>query len=132
MKILQLTNKNPWPPKDGGAIATLNLTKGFSLLGHQVTVLSMNTAKHFISKDEIPENLKALVKFQLVDVEAPVSNWAAIRNLLFSKLPYNAERFISEDYSRSLMKLLKKKNLTLFNWKGFTYAHILLLSGDIL
>ena len=45
MRILQLMNKVPWPPKDGGAIACLNMTKGFSMLGHEVTVLSMNTSK---------------------------------------------------------------------------------------
>ena len=50
MRILQLTNKSPWPPKDGGAIASMNLTKGFGFLGHKVTVLSMNTEKHRTKK----------------------------------------------------------------------------------
>jgi hypothetical protein len=43
MKILQITNKVPYPVKDGGAIACMNLARGFSLLGHQVTILAMNT-----------------------------------------------------------------------------------------
>ena len=43
MKILQVTNKIPYPTKDGGAIACMNLTRGFSLLGHQVTIIAMNT-----------------------------------------------------------------------------------------
>jgi polysaccharide biosynthesis protein PslH len=37
MKILQVTNKVPYPIKDGGAIACMNLARGFSLLGHKVT-----------------------------------------------------------------------------------------------
>jgi hypothetical protein len=32
-------NKVPWPSKDGGAIACMNMTKGFSMLGNEVTVL---------------------------------------------------------------------------------------------
>ena len=118
MRILQLTNKNPWPPKDGGAIASLNLTKGFGFLGHKVTILSMNTEKHRIKKKDIPDNLKAISDFHLVDVPAQITFWAALRNFLFSRLPYNAERFISEDYSHALIKLLKKKKFDLIQLEG--------------
>lgn len=118
MKILQLTNKPPWPPKDGGAIASLNLTKGFSFLGHKVTILSMNTEKHRVKKKDIPDTLKALADFHFVDVPARTSRMAALRNLLFSKLPYNAERFISEDYSQALIKLLKKKKFDIIQLEG--------------
>ena len=58
MKILQVTNKVPYPVKDGGAIACMNLARGFSLLGHQVTILAMNTVKHHITLTEIPESVK--------------------------------------------------------------------------
>ena len=33
MKILILSIKMPWPPKDGGAIATLNLGEGLARSG---------------------------------------------------------------------------------------------------
>ncbi len=72
MRILQVTNKIPYPTKDGGAIACMNLTRGFSLLGHRVTILSMNTAKHNISLDEIPEPIKDLAEFRLVNVPARI------------------------------------------------------------
>ena len=62
MKILQLTNKPPWPAKDGGAIAVLNLTKGFAALEQEVTVLAMNTRKHHTTAEEIPEDLKKKVR----------------------------------------------------------------------
>ena len=87
MKILQVTNKVPYPTKDGGAIACMNLTKGFAHLGHNVTVLSMNTAKHHISIDEIPEPVKDFASFHLVDVPAEIKAFNALLNLLFSKKP---------------------------------------------
>lgn len=118
MRILQITNKPPWPPKDGGAIACLNLTKGFSFLGHKVTVLSMNTEKHRVKKKDIPDTIKALADFHFSDVPARTSRMAALRNLLFSKLPYNAERFISEDFSHALIKLLKKKKFDIIQLEG--------------
>ncbi|MGQ8337493.1 glycosyltransferase family 4 protein [Sunxiuqinia sp. A32] len=118
MKILQLTNKVPWPPKDGGAIATLMLTKGFMLLGHQVTVLAMNTLKHHIKEDNIPEHLRKSINFQLVDVPAKITNWGMLSNLLFSELPYNAVRFIDENYSRKLIQLLDETNFDIIQLEG--------------
>jgi hypothetical protein len=66
-------NKVPWPPKDGGAIACLNMTKGFSMLGHEVTVLSMNTSKHHISLSDMPPEVSSKADFRLVEVPASIS-----------------------------------------------------------
>ncbi len=118
MKILQVTNKVPYPTKDGGAIACMNLTRGFSLLGHQVTVLSMNTEKHHVNIDEIPESVKDLADFQLVDVPAPVSVFSAFMNFLFSSQPYNAVRFISEAFKSKLVKLLKERQFDIIQLEG--------------
>ena len=118
MRILQLTNKVPWPPKDGGAIATLTLSKGFFIHGHQVTVLAMNTKKHYVYQEDIPEHLANEINFQLVDVPALVTAWGIINNLLFSQLPYNAKRFINEDYSRKLISLLKENEYDVVQLEG--------------
>ena len=118
MKILQLCNKVPWPPKDGGAIATLTLSKGFALLGHEVHVLAMNTKKHHVDLEDIPENLKQRVTFDLVEVQAKITMGGLLSNLFFSDLPYNAARFIDKAYSRKLVRLLKKKQFDLIQLEG--------------
>ncbi len=118
MRILQLMNKVPWPPKDGGAIACMNMTKGFSMLGHEVTVLSMNTSKHHISIKEMPPQIRSIADFQLVEVPASI-NWVeASLNLVFSKLPYNAQRFISDEFSIELIKLLTEKTFDIIQLEG--------------
>lgn len=118
MRILQLMNKVPWPPKDGGAIACLNMTKGFSMLGHQVTVLSMNTSKHHIDMKDMPPEVSSKADFRLVEVPASI-NWVeAALNLLFSKLPYNAQRFISDEFSHELVKLLTEKEFDVIQLEG--------------
>ena len=118
MKILQVTNKVPYPAKDGGAIACMNLTRGFSLLGHQVTILAMNTVKHHVSMGEIPETVKELADFRLVNVSARISFIPALINLLFSRKPYNAVRFISKTFSRELEKILKEKEFDVVQLEG--------------
>ncbi len=118
MKILQLTNKPPWPDKDGGAIAMLNMTRGLSRLGHQVTVLSMNTLKHHTRAEEMPENLRKTAEFRFVEVPAGISPIRALANLLFSRQPYNAVRFISPNYRNTLVKLLRQQTFDIIQLEG--------------
>ena len=118
MKILQLMNKVPWPPKDGGAIACMNMTKGFSMLGHEVTVLSMNTSKHHVRIKDLPSNIRKQADYHLVEVPAKINWIGAATNLLFSDLPYNAQRFISGEFSEQLEQLLGVKKFDIIQLEG--------------
>ena len=118
MKILFLTNKVPYPPKDGGSIATLGMIEAFADSGHITTVLAMNTRKHHITPFEIPQNLSAKVVFHLVEVPAKITIAGALSNLLFSHLPYNAERFIDNKYHKKLQLLLTKQHFDVVQLEG--------------
>jgi len=118
MKILQLTNKMPYPPKDGGAIATLNISMGLHSLGHEITLLGMNTTKHYTDMDDLPGALKSSIDIREVKVNTDLSFRAATRNLLFSRLPYNAERFFNKDFIQALVNLLKEKDFDVVQLEG--------------
>lgn len=118
MKILQLTNKPPFPDKDGGSIAALSLTKGLAMDGHQVTVLSMSTKKHPLKQEDIPESLSRLAKFHLTKVPAAISLPAALLNLLFSGKPYHVDRFSSRRYTSVLVRLLEAENFDVIQLEG--------------
>ena len=118
MNILQMANKVPYPTTDGGAIACMNLTRGFSLLGHQVTVLAMNTLKHKTLIEEIPETIRDLADFRFVQVNARISRRDALKNLLFSKEPYNAVRFEDKNFEKALIHLLKGKKFDIIQFEG--------------
>lgn len=125
MKILFLTNKVPYPPKDGGSIASFGMMKAFADAGHQVTVLAMNTLKHHVTPYDIPEEIKAHITFLLVEVPAAIKPGALIRNLLFSSLPYNAERFIDKLFSSKLEKLLSVLHVDVIQLEGlYLYPYI--------
>lgn len=123
MKILQLTNKIPYPPKDGGAIATLNLSKGLARLGNTVDILGMNTSKHFVELSNLPSDLTSLVTIQEVRIDTEISLKDALRNLLFSHKPYNAERFFSEDFTKALINLLKNNQYDVVQLEGLYMAY---------
>ena len=84
MKILILSTKLPYPPRDGGAIATLNLATGLSGSGHKVVLLAMNTAKHWFNADLIPASLKQKIAINTVDVQARIRWYALLWNFFFS------------------------------------------------
>ena len=118
MKILFLTNKVPYPPKDGGSIATFSLIKSFNNAGHAVTVMSMNTRKHHITPFDIPKQISSQIIFHLIEVPARISLKGIVTNFLFSKLPYNAERFIDDNYHHKLELLLSTHQYDIIQLEG--------------
>jgi glycosyltransferase involved in cell wall biosynthesis len=118
MRILQICNKFPYPPKDGGAIAILNLTKGLRSNGHHLKILAMNTSKHYINPDEVFEVMKDIAEFDYVNINTETKITRAVINLLFSRLPYNAERFISKEFNRKLEEIMKEDNFDIVQLEG--------------
>ncbi|MEA3317687.1 MAG: glycosyltransferase, partial [Bacteroidota bacterium] len=117
MNILQISNKAIFPP-DGGTIATLNLAKAYAYLGHNIHLLNMLTHKHSNNQKLIPKELRHKITLDGVKVNTNTSNLKALKNLLFSKLPYNAERFISENFRKHLINLLKTKDFDIIQIEG--------------
>jgi glycosyltransferase involved in cell wall biosynthesis len=122
MKILQIANKVPYPPKDGGSIATLSMTMGFRALGHEVSVLAMSTTKHPVNLYDIPEGLRNDIHFEIVDVDTRIRPAHAAWNMLFSRLPYNAERFITKEFSNRLKHLLSEVEYDVIQLEGLYLA----------
>jgi len=117
LKILQLYNKVPYPSKDGGSIAVMNISKGFSQNNNQVTILCFNTKKHFVDVEKIKLPYKN-IKIETVLINTEITIKKALENLLFSKLPYNAERFISQDFENKLYKILKEETFDIIQVEG--------------
>lgn len=117
MKILQLCNKMPHPPHDGGSIAILNLTHSLTRLGHEVTLLCMATSKHNHSdKGLAAAELKTNLHF--VKVDTGIKWIPMIMNLLFSKDPYIVKRFISQNYRAKLIQILQNQSFDIIQLEG--------------
>ena len=118
MKILQLCNKFPYPPKDGGAIAIFNLTKGFQYNGHHVKILAINTKKHYINPDIVYDALKDIAEFDFIYLNTDVNPVKVFINLFFSGLPYNVERFISKKFNKKIVELLNEEDFDIVQLEG--------------
>ena len=118
MKILILANKLPFPPRDGGSIATLNMLLGLQHAGNQLTCLAMNTTKHPFPVEEIPAELQNTLRFIGVDCDTSIRPLRLLINLLFTKAPYVAERFNIKAFRMALHTLLEDESFDIIQLEG--------------
>ncbi len=118
MKILILANKLPFPPRDGGSIATLQMLLGLQQAGNELSCLAMNTTKHAFPVKEIPPDLQSSIRFIGVDCDTSVRPIRLAANLLFSKAPYIAERFNIRAFRKALHVLLQEESFDIIQFEG--------------
>src|SRR5687768_9812153 len=108
MRILQVCSKIPFPPKDGGSIAMNILTHGLIQCGHEVSVLAVNTPKHYIKDSDIDPDYRRMTSYRSVFIDTSVKPLDAFLNL-FSSRSYNVSRFFSPEFEKELIRILKEK-----------------------
>lgn len=109
MKILQLCKKFPFPLKDGESIAVTYLSQAMHQLGSEVTLLAMNTTKHYFNTDELPDHFNHYQQIHTVPVDNQLKPLDAFFNL-FSKKSYHISRFEVDDFKTKLIAILKEQS----------------------
>src|ERR1700723_1317056 len=121
MKVLQISNKIPYPEKDGGVIAINAITEGLLKAGCEVKVLAMNTRKHFMRIDSIPQKFRNDRHLETVTIDTDVKPLPALI-ALFTGKSYNISRFKSEDFSKKLTATLKNESFDIIHLEGLYLA----------
>ncbi len=125
MKILLLTKKFPYPAKDGETIAIMQLLKGLAAAQHEVTVLSINTLKHFFDLNTLPAEIKSIARFKAVTVNTHPKPLDALVNL-FSAESYHYSRFYSTAFELQLIELLQKETFDIIQLEGLYLTQYIL------
>ena len=107
MHILQICNKPPYPPLDGGTIGMNNVTQGLVEDGHTVKVIAVNPPKHYVNLNDLPAEYVRKTGIELVFIDTNLKPVDAFLNL-FTRKSYHIERFISNDFNEKLIEILKK------------------------
>lgn len=105
MKLLLLSKKFPYPLRDGESQAIHGLSKSLSELGVEVSLLAMNTSKHFFDGDELPAEMNHFKEVRTVNICTKLKAKDAIRNLILWK-SYHISRFDQLSYHEALQKWL--------------------------
>ena len=118
MNILILANKPPYPAKDGSSLATLNMTLGLAKSGNNVKILAITTQKHHSTPEDIPAEIKSLIDFYFISIDTRISLFKGLSNLLFSRRPYNIERFIDKKFRRKLNEIICQTKFDIIQIEG--------------
>lgn len=117
MKILQVSNRIPFPLNEGGTIGIFNYTKGFGQTGNDVTFIALNAQKHNINIDEAKTELEKYCKFYYININTDINIFKAFFNL-FSSKSYNVQRFFNNQFSKKLKEILQAGSYDIIQVEG--------------
>jgi glycosyltransferase involved in cell wall biosynthesis len=123
--ILILCNRVPYPLKDGGALAMHALIKGWHELGCEVHVLAMNTSRHHVHADALPELYRQIASFTMVETDNTIRAIPTLVNLLFSKKPQHAARFHTRHFAQKLRETIQQVQPVLIQMESIYLAEYL-------
>ena len=118
MRVLVILNRIPLPLTDGGAICSYNTVKFLHAAGHDLTVLALNTNKHYHDPAGMAD---VCAEIRTLDINTDISALNAARNLLFSRRPYIAERFHNRVFADLIVETLLNADA---QGKPFDVVHI--------
>ena len=121
MNILQVTKKFPFPEKDGESIAICNLSRGLVHNGATVSLLAMNTSKHFYELKEVPNELNHYKDIIGVAVKNSF-NLLSFLGSFFSKKPFHVLRIKEPSFEIKLIEILKNNSFDIVQLESIYLA----------
>lgn len=108
MKVLILCKKFPYPLHDGESQAIHGLSKSLSELGVEVSLLAMNTSKHYYAHKALPEAMSHYKAVRTVAIDTAIRYGAALKHLAAGR-SYHISRFDQPAYRESLSAWLQEE-----------------------
>ncbi len=106
-RILQLCKKFPYPLKDGESIAVNALSRELVALGCQVSLLAMNTSKHYFDLSKLPLDFNHYNSIYTININNDISYWGIFKSL-FQKESYHISRLRSIAFEEKLKIILHR------------------------
>ena len=116
MKILQLCKKFPYPLKDGESVAVTFLAKALNQLGCEVTLLAMNTTKHYVNIEELPESFNHYKAIHTIEIDNRLNPIDALKALAKGE-NYFLSRFESTEYAQKIRDLLQAEDFDIIQFE---------------
>lgn len=117
MKILQISNRIPYPLNEGGTIGIYNYTRGFHEAGCEVVLLAQAAEKHNVCLKEASAVLSKFARVEFFPINTDVRIMPAFANL-FSSKSYNIQRFWSDEFNSAIAEILQKEQFDIIQVEG--------------
>ena len=116
MKILILTHRTPFPQNGGYQIVVYNTIKGLVRLGHDVSLMSLNTKR--IHEEVLPdEELRDKIKYKVHHIDIGVSVLDVAVNLL-SKTSFNINKYYDDGFEKLVVQEVKNTEYDIIQFEG--------------
>jgi glycosyltransferase involved in cell wall biosynthesis len=109
-RILILTNRAPYPFKDGGSLAMRAMIEGYHKAGWEVFLLAMNTKRHPVEENDLKKAYSHIPHIQTVIVDNSLKFFPAVSNFIFSKKPNHEKRFFHIEFAHKLEDIIRQFN----------------------
>jgi len=115
LKILILTHRVPFPQNGGYPIVVYNTIKGLVNLGHEVSLVALNSKKnhHQQPHDEVISK----INYRAYDINTRVSVFDVAVNL-FSKTSFNIDKYYDAEFERQLVREVRTNNYDIVQFDG--------------
>lgn len=121
MKVLQICQKPPLPPIDGGCVASHRLSIDLKNAGFEVKVVSMATAKHPFRPNLIPKEYLRTFRFEGVHIDTNTSVLLSLKSF-FSAISIQFHRFYHKQFADFLKKILQEEKFDIVVFDGLMTA----------
>ena len=123
MKVLQICHKFPFPPNDGGTLATYQLSKAMIEMAWDVKILSLATVKHPYTEMPLDPIFKA-TNPEVVEIDTTPKVLELVKGF-WKKNNYIVKRFDSPEFSQLIKKTITETDFDLIVFEGtFTTTYI--------
>ena len=117
MRILQVSNRVPWPLNEGGNIGIYNFTRAYSELGHDVTIYCLDGLKHNTPVQEATSEIGKYANIFIHPIDTDVKISEAVKHLLTNK-SYNVSRFYNSVFESEIKDLLTREKFDVIQLEG--------------
>lgn len=120
-KVLFICSKSPYPPREGGSIATYNLIKGLMDKGVKVKVLCISTPKMPVQLKDIPDSFREQTGFDFFHINTMPGVVGALKNL-FTSQSYHLTRFFHHGFASLIENTLKQEQFDVIQFESLFVA----------
>ncbi len=107
----------PYPANDGSSIAIASMIDGLLKNNVSVSLLTLNTKKHFKTSKQISDKQPDELALSAVEADTDIKPVRAAINLLDGK-PFHVSRFYLKSFSKKLKNLLAKETFDIIQLEG--------------
>lgn len=117
MKILQVSNRVPWPLNEGGNIGIYNFTRAYAELGHEVVIYCLDGIKHNTPVQEATAELCKYARVFIHPIDTDIKIVDALSHLVRNE-SYNVSRFYNTIFLKEIIAILKSEKFDLVQVEG--------------